>query len=158
MEFITYSLTNLIVFLGLGVGIALAYIAPEEMKDGKKYFIWMQNVILSLVLFFLLYFYRFNLMLNLIISLALFFSLFFYLNHKKKQTIRYVDYAFLGIMFYLSAKNTNLFLLLSSLMFIYGLPTGSLLINIKKKNVFEVILNNVSFVVISLVLFLLLSC
>lgn len=155
MQFINYLLTGIIAFLGLGAGIALAYIAPEELKDGKKYFILLQNFLLALILFFLLYFYRFNIILNIAFSLALLLLLFFYLNTKTSQKIRYIDYVFLGIVFYLSAKNTNLFLLQSALMFIYSLPAGSLLFNIKKKNIFNVILKNVSFVVISLGLFLL---
>ena len=156
MDFINYSLTNLIVFFGLIIGIILAYIAPEELKDGKKYFIFLQNFLLLLILFFLLYLYKFNLALNILISLALFFLLYFYLNNKKHQKIKYIDYAFLGIIFYLSAKNTSLFLVQSALIFIYGFPAGSLLLKIKKKNILKVFLRNVSFVVISLGIFLLL--
>ncbi len=155
MDFINYSLTNLIVFLGIGVGISLAYIAPEELKDGKRYFILLQNLLLPLILFFLLFFYKINLILNVVVSLVLFLLLFFYLNSRKNSKIKYFDYALLGIVFYLSIKDINLFLLESALIFIYGFPTGSLLSNARKKNVLEVILKNISFVVVSLGLFLL---
>ena len=155
MDFINYSLTNLIVFLGLIIGIILAYIAKEELKDGKKHFILLQNVLLTLILFFLLFFYKINLILNIGISLAVFLSLYFYLNTLKKQMIKYIDYGLLGIFFYYASNNINLFLLQSALIFIYGFPAGSLLINIKKRNILEIVLKNISFVVIPLVLFFL---
>jgi len=153
MDFINYSLTNIIVFFGLIIGIILAYIAKEELKDGKKYFILLQNILLAIIFFFCLFFYKTNLILTIAISLAVFFSLYFYLNTEKRQRIRYIDYGLLGIFFYYASKNLNLFLLQSALIFIYGFPTGSLLINIKKKNFLEIILKNISFIIISLVLF-----
>lgn len=153
MEIINYFLTNIAIFLGLIIGIILAYIAPEELKAGKKYFILLQNILLALILFLLLFFYKFNSRWSLVISLVLFLSLYFYLN--KNQKIKYIDYAFLGIVFYLSSKNINLFLLESSLIFIYGLPTGSLLTNIKKRNILEIVLKNISFIIIPLILFFL---
>jgi hypothetical protein len=50
MDLINYFLIILISFLGLGSGIALAYIAKEELEKGKRYFIIMQLILMVLII------------------------------------------------------------------------------------------------------------
>ena len=46
-------LTMLIVFLGLPIGIALAYIAKEELEPGKKAFVVLQLILMILIITFI---------------------------------------------------------------------------------------------------------
>ena len=45
MEFLTYIFTSLIVYFGLILGGITAYMARDELKQGKKYFILRDSVI-----------------------------------------------------------------------------------------------------------------
>jgi len=54
-------------------------------------------------------------------------------------------YFFLGIIFFLSGKVTGLFAIESVLVFLYGIPAGSLIFNIKKKNYRDIFLKNALF-------------
>jgi len=110
-------LVFLISFLGIIIGIYLRKIAREEIKYGlygPGYFLWMRRIILFLILLLPLLFVD-NLIYVLVgsvvgVVLGLFFG----------------DYFFLGISMVTSfLLNTNLFFLISSLVFIYGFPFGS---------------------------------
>ena len=150
MQLLNYSLISLVSFSGLLVGILLAFTAKEELGPGKKYFILLQKLILLLVLVFLLNFFNVNIYLRIII-----YVLFIYLMiiNVKSQVI----YPALGIVFFFSSKDINLFVINSTLIFLYGFPTGSLFAKkfIKKKNSFvlkNIFLNYFWFVIISIIL------
>ena len=156
MEVLTYFLTGIITYLGLGCGIGLAYIAKEELNDGRKYFILSQNIILPLIIFSFLYFLKVNLIIDITVSIISFICLYYFNNLKNdnfKKNFYYI-YLILGIIFFISSKNNNFFIVESSLIFLYGFPTGSLIIDVKKKNFFEILLKTISFIFISMVLFL----
>jgi len=148
MPFINYFLTSIISFSGLIIGIIISVMADEEIKPGKNYFIYLQKLILILILFFILYFYNLNLYLVVFASLIFAAVIHFY-NIPSK-----IVYPFLAVVFAISYGIEKLFLIESSLIFLYGLPTASLLIDFKKKNYTKIILGHISFVVISLALFL----
>ncbi|MBS3098062.1 hypothetical protein J4209_04685 [Candidatus Woesearchaeota archaeon] len=150
MELLSYFLASILSFSALFLGFSLALAAKEELKPGKKYFVLSQNIILALILVFLLYFKKVSLILSIIIVIAVLLSLFYFDKIKNKYTI----YPLLGIIFYLSSKNINLFVIESALIFLYGLPTGTLLTNIKnKKQAIKNILHHISFIIIALALF-----
>ncbi len=152
MEIINYTLTLIVSFLGLVIGIILAYIAKEELRAGKKYFILLQKVILTLIpSFFLFYFLKKNISL-LIISILLFSML---INSYNKRIKTHYIYPFLALIFFFSHKNIDLFRLEAFLIFLYGFPTGSLLTKVTKKNYVKIVLQHISFVVIGLLLFIL---
>ena len=156
MEVLTYFLTGIITYLGLGCGIGLAYIAKEELNDGRKYFILSQNIILPLIIFSFLYFLKVNLIIDITVSIISFICLYYFNNLKNdnfKKNFYYI-YLILGIIFFISSKNNNFFIVESSLIFLYGFPTGSLIIDVKKKNFFEILLKTISFIFISIILFL----
>ena len=54
MEILNYVLAIIFSFFGIFAGMLLGYIAKEELRAGKKYFVWMQNILLILGLFFIL--------------------------------------------------------------------------------------------------------
>ena len=53
MGIITYILTLLVTFVGFGLGVALAYIAKEELKQTKIMFRIFQIIVLLAILVFL---------------------------------------------------------------------------------------------------------
>ena len=153
MQLLNYSLISLISFSGLLVGIILAFTAKEELKPGKKYFMLMQKITLLMILIFLLNFFNINLYLR--ITIYVLFILLMAINIKSQ-----IIYPVLGIVFFISSKNPELFIINSILIFLYGFPTGSLFAKkiIKKKKSFvfkRVILNYFWFVLIAIVLKLL---
>ena len=153
MQFLIYFLTSLTIFSALFAGMVLALSAKEELKPGKKYFILLQGVVLLSVIASFFAFYI-NIYLVYFIAVLLIFLLYF--NYAKFKEIRpYAVYPVLAIIFYLSSKKLSLFVIESSLMFLYGLPTGSLLAAVKsKKETIKRILPNISFIAVALALFL----
>ena len=141
-------LIPLIIFLGFPIGISLAFISPEEMISGKKYFHLLQNFLLVLILFFYFNFYNLNLLISILITVVV-FLLMFYWNSKNKNLI---IYTLLAVILYFSSKDLTLFAIESSLMFIYGIPTGSLLAPKKKKEVFLIVLKHALFIVLAVLL------
>lgn len=95
----------LISFLGQFIGWFIANRTEEELKDGRKYFLILTNLLIVLLIIFSVY-YSFNvylLIMGLIIG--------FFINK---------EYLFFSV---LAMRND---VLLNSLIFIYGLPYGSL--------------------------------
>ena len=95
----------LISFLGQFIGWFIANRTEEELKDGRKYFLVLTNLLIASLIIFSIY-YSFNIYL-LIIGLII----GFFINR---------EYLFFSV---LAMRND---VLLNSLIFIYGLPYGSL--------------------------------
>jgi len=153
MQLINYSLISLMSFSGLFVGMLLAFTAKEELEPGKKYFILLQKLTLLLILIFLLNFFNINLYLR--ITIYILFIFLIGINIKSQ-----VIYPILAVVFFLSSKDTNLFITNSILIFFYGFPSGSLfaekLIKKKKSFVFnKLLLTYFWFILIAIVLKLL---
>lgn len=156
MLFINYFLASLVSFFGLILGIILVSIAPEEQKPGKKYFIPLQNLFFILSVFFFLYFLKINIYIIFLIAILL---AIYFLKIKVKDNLRKSEFLYflLAIIFFLSSKNTSMFLTESVVIFLFGMPTGSLLFNKTKKNYFRVFFKNIIFLVVALLLFLIYS-
>ena|SRR3989344_8522504 len=153
MQFINYFFASVISYLGLIIGIMLVKTAPEEQKPLEQYFILARKTLL-LAIFIFLFFYYFNDHFNLLILAVYFgFLLFveFKLNDLFKKTI--VTYTLLGILFFLSSNNINLFAIESGLILLYGIPTASLIYDRRGKNQYKIIFYNIGFVVIANILF-----
>jgi len=150
MQLLNYSLISIISFSGLLIGMVLAFTAKEELDPGKKYFILLQKLILLLILIFLLNFLDISIYFRIII-----YALFIFLMaiNIKSQAI----YPALAIVFFISSKDINLFIINSILIFFYGFPTGSLfakkLIKMRKLFVLKNIFLSYSwFVIIAIIL------
>ena len=120
MEAINYALGFAVIIAGLVMGIILGRIAKEELKPGRKYLLLFQNILLSAV--FVAAVFSFESMLAKIILAAIlaYLVIFDYLFNWV------LAYASFGFIYFSSLNNINL-ILISALMFIYGFPTGSLL-------------------------------
>ena len=135
MNILNYSLAVIISYLGLFIGFFLALIAKEEIKPGKKNLILIKKIILLLIFVFLIVNTKLNY--QIIILFLVFAILQIYRTKKEFNELPYT-YIILAIIFYMASKNTTLFVIESSLIFLYGLPTGSLLTKKSKK---ETIIN-----------------
>lgn len=111
-------LASLIVLLGLPAGLILAKIAKEELKDGEKYFLFLQDVLFILTT--LLFFSQFNVYAFFIFGIL---SALFAIKVNLRPDVVYPLFI---VMFLISMFNQNLIIYLSSMMFLYGLPTGAL--------------------------------
>ena len=120
------TLSLLISLLGLPCGIFLYLMTKEEFKDGKKYFILIKNILFfSLIFISIFFFVRERLMIQLIIILVLAIIIYFINQKIKNQYIIFLPYL-LFIITYLLSNNLNFRLLIASLIFLFGLPTGTL--------------------------------
>ena len=142
ITFVSYFLASIIAYLGLLLGIILIKLSPEEQKPGKKYFIILKKILFIIILISLLFFYKLNI---IFITVLILFSLILILNKKLNLEKAALVYLLLWIVFYLSSKILNLFILESVLIFLYGIPVSSLIL--KKKNYIEIFVKNLWFFV-----------
>ena len=140
--FITYLLVSLTSYLGLLLGVILINMAPEEQKPGKKYFIFLKKILFFLIIASLLLYYSQNILLNIFI---LVFIIILMLNKKMNLNKSILVYLFFGIIFYLSSKDLNLLVIQSTLIFLYGVPNSSLILDRKKKNYYDIFVKNAVF-------------
>ena len=156
MEFINYLCLVLVSYVGLGAGMILAYIAKEEIKPGKKYFKVMQNLLLIAITFTVIYVLGFSWIPWFIIVGALTYILSIE-NHRAKAFFMYL---LLSVLLWISAqRHAKIFIALdllpavASLIFLTGIPTGTLLFDMKKKNIVQILFTNIHYVIISAVLY-----
>ena len=149
MESIQF-LAPIIAFLGFPFGLFLSFVSPEEMKPGKKYFKLFQNLLLIFILFFVFDYYTIPLIISIILTVTAFLVVFYWQNKHKSLIL----YLILAVLLYLSSNNPSLFALESSLIFMYGLPAGSLLQS-KKKDALKIVAKHSIFIVLVILLILL---
>ena len=153
MQFINYFFASIISFSGLLIGLLLMKIAPEEQKPLEKYFILLRKILLLVIFAFVMFYYS-NKWPYLLVLLA--YSLFLlFIEYKIKDLPKksVIIYTALGVLFFLSSKNANLFAIESGLILLYGMPTASLIYNKKEKNYNKIILYNAGFILIATLLF-----
>lgn len=113
----TYLIILLISFLGLYFGLIIGYMAEEELKPGRKYFVAMKHLLFLVVL--ALFFIK-NPSTIFIIFIALLIIIFSFSKHR--ETLYY--YA-LAVIFFISWQ-FNGFTLIAPMIFLYGFPIGSI--------------------------------
>lgn len=133
------SIAAIIIFLVVYLGIYSAKIAKEELKQGEKYFFYMQAVIIAIIVF--VFVITYNVLLAYFASLISLIAWLLIKNQKK-------DY-FIYPLFGIAIAVTNSFILYT-LMLLYSFPTGSLLYHREKKNAWKKALIFVSIVILSL--------
>lgn len=149
---LTYILTTVFVFSGVYVGALLAFIAPEELKPGRNYFKAFENTLLVFTILLLLYAYEANLFVLIFLGVVL--SIFLYYTCENTP-VNQISYFLLGIAFYFAAKSVDLFIIISTMIFLYGLPLGSMYVarrlkRSKKTILTDVLLNFGFFVIVAL--------
>lgn len=135
MDIANYAFASFVVSAGVFCGALLGYIAKEELKPGSKYLAAMQNAVLAAVAVLLVYF-------GMSALTAVFAAFVFLLAAEKTKVTKphspnasFLAYAMLALAFFEAAASglaSSGFIALSSLAFIYGFPTGSMIF-IKKR-------------------------
>ena len=149
MQFINYFFASVISFLGLLIGILLIKIAPEEQKPLHKYFEFIRISILILIFLFLVFYYSSNPAYIIVLLFYLILIIFIELKLKNPLKKSAIICMALGIIFYLSSKNLNLFVIESSLILLYGIPTASLLYSKRENNHAKIFLYNLGFLLVA---------
>ena len=151
ITYLNYFLASIIAYLGLLLGIILIKLAPEEQKPGTQYFILLKKILFFIALVAILFFYKVNIIFTTVLLL---FVIILMLNKKINLDKSGLVYFFLGILFYLSSKILNLFVIESVLIFLYGITNSSIILDLKKKNYYGIILKNIWFFIPVIVLYL----
>ncbi|MBW2980340.1 hypothetical protein KY360_02910 [Candidatus Woesearchaeota archaeon] len=160
---LSYSIAAVVTYLGLVAGMLLAFFTEEELKAGRKYFILLQHVCFISIIAGLFYYFFINKLISeliiiailfVILALTCYFSAVKLKKSKRKPIIiSYIIYAVLAVGFYLSSKVIGMHIIISSLIFIYGLPAGTKLTDPKKKlKSFWIILSHIFYVAIAIIL------
>jgi len=110
--------------MGVVLGVILTLIAPEEIREGKKYFVLLKRFIF-ITIYLLVFVYLINQI--YLYPFVLFSVILFILDFKSNKKILYVLHYLVFIPPYFLNTNQNFQLILASLIFLYGFPVGSLL-------------------------------
>jgi hypothetical protein len=147
MDFVSCLLAAVLSFTGLIAGVVLAFLSPEEMPTGRKFFPLLQRIALVAIaaVFISLYIQAWYLRLLLYIAAILILAL---------PLRSEVVFPILAFPFCFSMHAREAFLAISVLIFLYGLPSGSLYaIGKERFAAFKSILPNVSFIILAIALY-----
>jgi hypothetical protein len=117
LDYVEPFLIPLFSLTGLAVGIGLSYLAREELAAGKKYFIFLYRaifVILSLIITYYIWFFIFAAILLCVLD---------FIKPNLRKYLFVLHYLFFLIGYFLAGKT----LLVAAILFLYGLPLGTLL-------------------------------
>lgn len=133
MEPLSSVLVLLVSLTGIGFGIILSYLAPEELAAGKKYLLLAKKAMAGIIALLAVYasLAERTYLFVLIPIAALTLSNMFIESSgpfKKSKAWRYeLGYYFLFTGAYFLILNENVRLLIAAIIFIYGLPAGTLM-------------------------------
>lgn len=127
MELVPFILTILLSSLGLPVGVLIAKLAKEELDAGRMYFRWLESLILIAVLVFSWNLFAWQIFTFLaVIVFLLVVPVWRVLPMFIRMRTSPVPFVFLALIVY-TAQDSPLFNLFASLVFLYGLPAGTML-------------------------------
>ena len=130
----TYAFASILALLGFFIGMFLARVVPEELKSGLQFFVMLKKMLLLSI---------FVLFINLI-EFSFFLKIFIYtliiILFAMVDLMPFQLYMLLTFLLLLATPITQNFFIQTSLVFLYGLPAGTLYVieNMKdsfKKNV-----------------------
>ncbi len=156
MQFLQFAAAVVVSYLGLIAGFFLAAMTREELPTAKKYFPWLQRLVIIVVTAVSMRLLEFN----LVIRLAAYAALFVLLAVKPNLQL---FYALFGAAVFAAARNSNALLITSSLVFLFGLLSGSSSFDarIRKKDIVKaaakILANNIFYPAIAIALFLVFS-
>ena len=120
-SFILDFVIPLLSISGLGIGWILSHLAKEEVEAGRKYFTILYRIIfiiLSVVISYSLYP---SVVAVIFMALSLLLLIF---NLRKSSTFQfYIHYLFFLLGYFLSGQQ----LLAAAVLFLYGLPVGTMI-------------------------------
>lgn len=148
-SFFTYAVFAIIAFLGLIGGVIASYSNKKELLPGKKYFVLTQKILFIAIIIATVVLLDLNIFLSFAFILAAFLFCF-YLSLAKHS---YYIYVLFGFLFFISMRNDKLFLLNCALIFLLGIPAGTLL-KMKNKNIAMEIIKHLGFFICLLLFFI----
>ena len=122
----------IISFIGLFFGVFLAINSPEEMKPGRKYFYFLEEILLLIIIGLVASTIKFSLVSGLIL-----------LGGIVLGSLLKKEYLYFGLIIF-SLFASSLWIYLIALIFLYGLPYGTL-IKIHYKHYAWLLIENVAF-------------
>ena len=125
MSLLAYSLSAVVAFLGLFVGAFLARATKEEMPTATRYFPWLQKILFLIMVAVFFQHFKVSIIIRFVIYAVLLFSLL------RKETINF--YIVLAVFFFMLGQANQSMFTVATLIFLYGFPTGSLLVAKGKK-------------------------
>jgi len=131
MVFFLNILMLLFAFSGFFFGFLLSFLAPEEIKPGKKYFLFLKEALFLLIsLYAFLTFLYFKFYYFIFLPLIYLSLLFFFIKKQKpflRESFNYLFFASLYFLFLVYLNPSSLSLLFLALIFLYGFPAGTLI-------------------------------
>jgi hypothetical protein len=121
MEPFNFLMVFFVSLLGYLLGVGLAYIAPEELKPGKKHLQFLEKGFFVLTFLPIIYFFGQSFWVLLPLALM---GVFLFMKFTYRA---YVAFGVFLIWFFVIRANDMVILLEASAIFLYGLPVGSLL-------------------------------
>ncbi len=120
----------LVSLTGIPCGMALAYIAPEELPFGRRYFLLLKSLITILIIILTVYISIVEKRYLFFIPAVLILILFMIVLKYKKINVWYYELInyLLFTRIYLFTGEINFKLLTAALIFFYGLPLGSMML------------------------------
>lgn len=115
----------LIALTGILFGLVLTWIAPEELKPGRKYFL-LANKVLFWGIVFTVLFFSFKTNLILLITIFIIAAALFVIKLKKNSQLLEIPTYLIFIAPYFIIAEQTFQLILASLLFLYGLLVGTL--------------------------------
>ena len=153
MSPLQFAAAVVISYLGLLAGFFLATMTREELPTAKKYFPWLEKLVILAVAAFTLNFFNVNIFAKAAAYVLL--LLFFIYSYNTKFV-----YAAFGAIVFAVSKNSSMFLITAALVFLFGLLSGSNNFNLKiRKRDFamtavNMLLNKLFYPAVAIVLFL----
>ena len=117
----THFIVILVAFSGFWAGYWLRRIAKEEVKEGRKYFVLLERALLAAVFVPALYVSLMSMAVVWVLVVAVSLVLTFTIQRFKLPVIGATL-----ILLLMATQNSSLYLLEASLVFLYGLPGGTL--------------------------------
>ena len=127
MNLLNQTLVLLFSLTGIIFGLILALIAPEELKAGKKHFILLKRTIFVIIFFLVNYYLYLAENYYLLIPFTILAIVLFIVEFVQKKPIYELFNYLIFVVPYFFNVEKRFQLLLATLIFLYGLPTGTLL-------------------------------
>ena len=126
-------ITGLVAYLGLFVGILLAYFSSEELKSAKKYFIIAKRI-LFISLFLIALFYSFGFQYIIFLIAAIISIVFLFAYHFDTSRL---CYGIIAGFLVLTSTSKHIYYFISSLTFLYGMFLAGIYMEpyVKKDNI-----------------------
>lgn len=147
IDFINYLAVVFVSYLGLLAGIIISYFTKEELAPGKKHFVAMQNLLVFGVFLAGAYVRRFPWVIWILFG-ALVILIWNMKNLRHKSALMYL---FFAVIIWIASFEMIAIQIVASMIFLAGIPTGSLLI---KKKIIPILISHAHYLIICLVLFL----